>query len=269
MGQTLAEACIPRERESVCFQSMRLAYGRAKPDGARMKPDSRKPRRNRLQGLEIIFEDRDLIVICKEPGLLTNSPHRDEPRTAERMLTAYLRKGNARSRLRAYTVHRLDRETSGLLVFAKSEKVQQQIKNHWRDTKKNYYAVVHGTPEPASGKIMTQLLEDQDQFVRVTENPALGKEAETHYRVTGSNSRYSALDVELKTGRKNQIRVHMAHRGHPVVGDQKYGKKDDRFRRMALHAMHLEFDHPFSGRRMIFGAPVPPELLQLTAAPHK
>ena len=230
-----------------------------------MNSDRRKPRRNRLHGLEILFEDRDLIVICKKPGLLTNSPHRDQTRTAERFLTSYLRKGNPRSRLRAYTVHRLDRDTSGLLVFAKSERVQQQLKNNWRDVDKTYYAVVHGHLKKTKGSIINYLAENKAQVVYVTPNQSLGKRAETHYQEVGRSTRCTALHVDLVTGRKNQIRVHFAHLGHPIVGDPKYGEKGDKFRRMALHAMDLSFDHPFSGRRMIFHAPVPPELLKLTA----
>jgi tRNA pseudouridine32 synthase/23S rRNA pseudouridine746 synthase/23S rRNA pseudouridine1911/1915/1917 synthase len=231
-----------------------------------MNPDSRPPKKNRrLTGVEILFEDRDLLVIHKEPGLLTNSPRRDKSRTAERILTSYLRKGNARSRLRVYTVHRLDRDTSGLLVFAKSERVQQQLKNSWRDVDKTYYAVVHGHLEKPSGRIVNYLAENKDQFVYATTDEAAGKKAETRYREASRSAQCTALHVDLLTGRKNQIRVHMADLGHPIVGDPKYGKKGDRFPRMALHAMHLEFDHPFSHRRMVFDDPVPPALQKLTA----
>lgn len=228
-----------------------------------MKNNSRVPRKRRPQGVEILFEDRDIIVIDKAAGLLTWSPHRDQRQTVERILTDYLRKGNARSRLRAYTVHRLDRDTSGLLVFAKSEKVQQQLKNNWRDTEKHYFAVVHGTPVQKEGMLSCYLAEDKDQLVYVTKNKDEGKLAESRYSVLKETTGYSALDVMLLTGRKNQIRVQFADAGHPIVGDPKYGKKDDRFQRMALHAMHLEFEHPFSGRRMIFDSPVPEPLLRL------
>ena len=186
------------------------------------------------------------------------------PRTAERLLTGYLRKGNSRSRLMAYTVHRLDRDTSGLLVFAKSERVQQKLKNNWRDVDKTYYAVVHGHPEKPKGRIINYLAENKDQFVYITTNKEIGKRAETVYQEVGRSERCSALHVDLLTGRKNQIRVHMTDLGHPIVGDPKYGQKGDRFPRMALHAMDLSFDHPFSGRRMVFHAPVPPVLLKLT-----
>ena len=231
-----------------------------------MKKQSRAPRRHLSPKLDILFEDRDLIVINKAVGLLTWSPHRDQMQTAERILTSYLRKGNARSRLRAFTVHRLDRETSGLLVFAKSERVQRQLKNAWRDAEKRYYAVVHGNLKQKTGTLSCYLAENEDQFVYVTKDTKNGKRAESRYSVLTETPNCSAVEVELFTGRKNQIRVQFADAGHPVVGDRKYGRKGDRFKRMALHAMHLEFDHPFSGRRMIFDQPVPEDLLRLTRA---
>ncbi len=228
-----------------------------------MQNKDRTPRRHRLRGLQVVFEDRDIIVVEKPAGLLTMSPHKDQPDTVERILTAYLRKGNARSRLRVYVVHRLDRETSGLLVFAKSERVLQKLQNNWRDTDKHYFAVVHGHLENKTGSIRSYLVEDVDQFVHVTKDAAVGKWAETEYAVLKESPRYSALAVTLLTGRKNQIRVHFAHMGHAVVGDRKYGRKEKGVGRMALHAMHLSFDHPFSGRRMVFDSPVPEELVRL------
>lgn len=220
-------------------------------------------RHRRMPGLEVIYEDRDLLVICKQPGLLTMSYHRDQDETAERMLTSYLRKGQSRSRLRAYTVHRLDRETSGLLVFAKTEAVQQKLKNNWPETEKCYTAVVHGHLAEKEGTISGYLAENEDQFVHFTQNAEKGKWSETRYRVVKENERFSELDISLVTGRKNQIRVHFAEAGHPVVGDVKYGKKGDRAPRMALHARYLSFPHPFSGKRMEFEAPVPEEIQRL------
>ena len=229
----------------------------------RMTIHSRIPHRHRPKGLEIVFEDRDILVIVKEVGLLSSSPHRDQRKTAERLLTDYLRKGSSASRLCAYTVHRLDRDTSGLLVFAKSEKVQQQLKNHWKNTNKHYYTVVHGKLAQKKGLFSCNLAEDKDQFVYVTKNKSEGRLAESTYQVLKEVDGYSAIEVSLLTGRKNQIRVQFMDAGHPVVGDKKYGRKSDRTGRMALHAMHLEFDHPYSGRRMIFDSPVPELLLKL------
>jgi tRNA pseudouridine32 synthase/23S rRNA pseudouridine746 synthase/23S rRNA pseudouridine1911/1915/1917 synthase len=212
--------------------------------------------------MEIIYEDRDLVVIVKEVGLLSWSPHRDQPQTAERILTDYLRKGNARSNHRAYTVHRLDRDTSGLLVFAKSEKVRDQLKDNWPKTDKRYFAVVQGHLQQKEGAIAGYLSENLNQEVYFS-NEETGKWSESLYRVTKETPKYSAVEVTLVTGRKNQIRVHFAHAGHPVVGDAKYGQSERGVERMALHSMHLAFDHPFTGKRMVFDSPPPAELLNL------
>ncbi|MEI8205680.1 MAG: RluA family pseudouridine synthase [Kiritimatiellales bacterium] len=212
--------------------------------------------RHRPKGLEIIYEDRDLIVINKDAGLLSMSPSRYEMQTAEYLLTDYLRKGAARSRLRAYTVHRLDRETSGLLIFAKTEAVQNWLKDHWKEVEKEYRAIVHGSLKEKTGTLSSYLAENAAQFVYST-TQAKGKWSETQYEVTRENKLFSELKINLLTGRKNQIRVHFAELGHPVVGDVKYGLKDKKFERMALHARSIAFNHPHSGKRMAFEAPVP------------
>jgi len=222
--------------------------------------------RKRPIGLEIVYEDRDLIVINKDAGLLTMSTPRDEQRTAQYLLTDYLRKGAARSRLRAYTVHRLDRETSGLLIFAKTEAVQQWLKDHWKDTEKEYLAIVHGQLKEKTGTLSSYLAENEAQFVYST-SETKGKWSETQYSVVRENKLFSELKINLLTGRKNQIRVHFAEAGHPVVGDVKYGLKDKKFERMALHARAIAFNHPHSGKRMTFEAPVPKFFTKLMHQP--
>ncbi len=225
------------------------------------------PRKHRPKGLEIIYEDRDLLVINKEVGLLTMSFHRDETQTAERILTDYLRKGAARSRLRAYVVHRLDRETSGLLIFAKTEAVQQQLKDNWKEVGKEYLAIVHGTLAEKVGTLSSYLVENDDQFVYSTDQTK-GKWSETQYEVVKENKLFNALKINLLTGRKNQIRVHFAELGHPVVGDTKYGLKGKKFERLALHSRFIAFNHPHSGKRMSFEAPVPEFFTRLMAKPY-
>jgi tRNA pseudouridine32 synthase/23S rRNA pseudouridine746 synthase/23S rRNA pseudouridine1911/1915/1917 synthase len=216
----------------------------------------------RPKGLEIIYEDRDLLVINKEPGLLTMSFHRDELQTVERILTGYLRKGSCRSRLRAFVVHRLDRETSGLLIFAKTEEVKQILKNHWKEVEKEYCAIVHGLFKELSGTVSGYLDEDDDQFV-FSCGETKGRWAETQYEVVRENTRFSELKINLLTGRKNQIRVHFADLDHPVVGDTKYGLKGEKFERMALHSRSIAFNHPHSGKRMVFEAPIPESFTRL------
>ncbi|MBU2501882.1 RluA family pseudouridine synthase [bacterium] len=219
--------------------------------------------RHRLNRLQILHEDRDLLVVCKEPGLLTTSYKGDKNPTAEHLLTGYLRKGSSSSRLRAYTVHRLDRETSGLLIFAKSKAVELHLKENWKAVEKHYTAVVHGRLDEKSGKFAGYLAENDDQVVFSTADAAKGKWSETLFQVIKETPRFSLLDITLLTGRKNQIRVHLAEAGHPVVGDPKYGTKRDRAPRMALHARTLAFPHPHDGRRMEFESPVPAEILHL------
>jgi tRNA pseudouridine32 synthase/23S rRNA pseudouridine746 synthase/23S rRNA pseudouridine1911/1915/1917 synthase len=225
------------------------------------------PRKHRPRGLEILYEDRDLLVINKEPGLLTMSFHRDEFQTAERVLTDYLRKGAARSRLRAFVVHRLDRETSGLLIFAKTESVQQHLKDHWKEVEKEYRAIVHGTLKEKSGTLSGYLAENDDQFVYSTDQTK-GKWSETQYEVLRENKQFSELKINLLTGRKNQIRVHFAELGHPVAGDPKYGLKEKKMERMALHSRSIAFNHPYSGKRMTFEAPVPEFFGRLMTSSH-
>lgn len=226
-----------------------------------MNKRRRQPGHNRLQ---ILHEDQDLIVICKEPGLLTNSFKGDKSLTAEGILTGYLRKGSSRSWIRAYTVHRLDRDTSGLLIFAKNADIQQKLQGNWKAVEKHYTAVVQGNLEQKSGKFSSYLAENKDQVVYSTADATAGKWSETLYQVVKETARFSLLDIKLLTGRKNQIRVHLAEAGHPIAGDTKYGKKRDRgVTRMALHARTLAFPHPFNGRPMEFEAPVPEEILRL------
>jgi tRNA pseudouridine32 synthase/23S rRNA pseudouridine746 synthase/23S rRNA pseudouridine1911/1915/1917 synthase len=217
----------------------------------------RHSRRHRPRGLEIIHDDRDLLVVNKEPGLLTMSFHKDQENTAERILNDYVKKGCVRSRNRVFTVHRLDRESSGLLVFAKTFPVQQRLKDNWKNTEKLYLAAVHGHLVPRSDVIETYLFEDEDQFVSSTHEPGKGKLAQTLYRVIKETRALSIVKIKLLTGRKNQIRAHFAEKGHPVAGDSKYGRKDKPYERLALHAKFLAFDHPHHGKRMIFNTAIP------------
>ncbi len=203
-----------------------------------------------------MHEDVDLIVGSKSPGVLTVAAKFDRVNTVHNVLNQYVRKGNPRSRNCVFVVHRLDQATSGILIFAKTEEVQQYLKNNWKSTVKTYYTIVHGKMKDKKGLIESYLTEDEDYVIHSSNADNDGKLAQTEYEVLKETDKYSLIKINLLTGRKNQIRVHMADKGCPVVGDEKYGKKDN-FRDLYLHSSSIEFTHPFKARRMSFKAEVP------------
>ncbi len=207
--------------------------------------------------LTLLYEDKDLLVVDKPAGLLAVSTEHEKSRTAHSLLTDYIRKGCGRSRKSLFVVHRLDRDTSGTLIFAKSEEAKFRLQAQWKQTEKIYYAIVHGKCEPASGTISTYLAEDEDYYVYSTTDTNAGKLSHTGYTVLREKKGISLLKVVLLTGRKNQIRVHLAGIGHPIVGDTKYGLEHDAQPRMALHARSISFKHPFSGKPLVCTADVP------------
>jgi tRNA pseudouridine32 synthase/23S rRNA pseudouridine746 synthase/23S rRNA pseudouridine1911/1915/1917 synthase len=221
------------------------------------------PKKNRLhkghlpRGLEILYEDDDIIVIDKPAGLLTVGTASNKTKTAYYVLTDYIRKGNPKSRNRIFIVHRLDQWTSGVLIFAKSEEVKFRLQEQWKDTQKKYIAIVHGILKKKEGVISSYLAENKAFVVYSTKDPAKGKLSHTAYKVLKETDRFSLLEISLLTGRKNQIRVHFADIGRPVAGDRKYGKTDDGLKRLALHARSISFKHPVTGKQMTFESQTP------------
>ena len=214
-------------------------------------------RKHLPRGLEILYEDRDILVVDKPAGMLTVGMGTHKFKTAYYILTDYVRKGCLKSRKRIVIVHRLDQWTSGVLVFAKSEEVKSHLQAQWKDTEKKYVAVVHGRFDQKDGMITSYLFEDKAYVVHSTTDVTKGKLAHTVYKVLKETMQFSLLEINLLTGRKNQIRVHMADRGHPVVGDRKYGKTKDGYQRLALHSKSISFKHPTSGEQMTFETKVP------------
>lgn len=214
------------------------------------------PKKYQPKGYRILHEDIDLIVGSKSPGVLTVAAKFDRVNTVHNALNQYVRKGNPRSRNCVFVVHRLDQATSGVLIFAKTVDVQQFLKNHWSETIKTYYTIVHGKLKKKSGRIESFLSEDEDYVVHSSKKDDGGKLAITEYEVLKETEKYSLVKINLVTGKKNQIRVHMSEEGCPVVGDAKYGAKD-KSKDLFLHSYSIEFTHPFKARRMSFKAEVP------------
>ncbi|MBR1631852.1 MAG: RluA family pseudouridine synthase [Paludibacteraceae bacterium] len=215
--------------------------------------------------LRVVYEDGELMVVEKKCGLLTvGTSLNARETTCFSVLKNYVREANPRAGI--YVVHRLDRETSGLLVFAKSKELQEYMRDLWRDIvrERTYVALVEGRLVPPEGRIRTWLTENP-KSLRVYSSPVDngGKLSVTNYRTVKTNGQYSLLELHLETGRTNQIRVHMQSVGHPVVGDRKYGSGPSMLMdRMALHAQVLEFRHPRTNELMRFETPVPREFLK-------
>jgi len=230
-----------------------------------MKPFKRPPKKYEPEGYEIIHEDWDILVGNKGAGYLSVHAKFDNETTIQAELDHYIRKGQAKSKKCVFVVHRLDQPTTGVLIFAKSEEAQFYLKKNWPNTQKTYLAIVHGALKTKKGRISSQLEEDEDYVVHSSQEG--GKIAHTEYEVLKEAGDFSLLKINLITGRKNQIRVHMADEGHPVVGDTKYGDihRDRRlkFKNLALHAATIEFNHPHSKERMKFSAKVPPYFQKL------
>lgn len=213
--------------------------------------------------LKVIYEDNDFIIVDKKEGLLTVTVGTGRDITAFSILKNYVKKSSPANKI--YTVHRLDKDTSGVLLFAKNRDLQHLLRNNWHQmvTKRTYVAVVEGKVEKNSGRITSWLTENEVKLKVISSKfDNGGKEAITTYKTLQSNNEYSLLELELETGRKNQIRVHMEDIGHPILGDRKYSSSVS-FGRLALHASVLEFRHPMSGKIMRFDSPTPKEFLKL------
>lgn len=210
-----------------------------------------------LRNLNLLYEDEHLLVIEKSAGLLSVATAKETEETAFSILKSYVKKSRHREEL--YIVHRLDRDTSGIMMFAKTKEIQKKLQDNWENavTKRIYYAVAEGHVQKAEGEIVSSLKENKALLMYSSKTRGDGQKAVTRYRVLKSNARYSLLEVSLQTGRKNQIRVHLQDIGHSIAGDKKYGAATDPLGRLGLHAGILEFFHPATGKSMHFETPVP------------
>ena len=215
--------------------------------------NQKEVRRERMPRMEIIYEDNDFIAINKPNGVLSVESDKDN-NSAFSIISKYLEaKGE-----RPYIIHRIDKETSGVLVFAKNPKIHSILRLHWNEyvRLREYHAVVEGRMK-GKDTIVNYIKYNQNNIAYITENRADGEKAITHYEVIKSNNEYSLLDIHIDTGRKNQIRVTMLDLGHPIVGDDKYKSNKNTIKRLALHATRLEIVNPLNKEVMVFDTKYP------------
>lgn len=217
----------------------------------------------RISKLPILYEDDELLVINKPSGLLSIADDKDKEHTAYRYMMDYVREENPKNRI--FVVHRIDKETSGVMIFTKSSELKDALQDKWNQLVKlrEYIAICEGHFESKEGTRISNLLQAKTNLMYSTKNPKEGLKAITHYWVMEEILDYSLLRVHIDTGRKNQIRVHMKDLGHNVVGDDKYGSTLDPIKRLGLHARILEFNHPNKDKHFKFIADVPKEFLTL------
>lgn len=222
-------------------------------------PDSKA-----FKGITIVYEDAHLIVIDKHAGMLSVATDVDPSGlTAYQMLSHHVKLADPNGKI--FIVHRLDRDTSGLMMFAKSEEVKHALQEDWQGavSERTYAALVEGKPKEPKGTLQSYLFEGHNLKIYSSQDSSRGQLAITHYEVTKSNGQYSLLKVNLETGRKNQIRAHMEELGHPIVGDKKYGANGNPIARLGLHAWVLAFTHPVTGKEMRFETNIPRKFLRL------
>lgn len=219
--------------------------------------------KHKLEGVSIVYEDNDILVVEKERGILSVATQNEREKTAYNILKNYLKEKNPKDKI--FVVHRLDRDTSGVMIFAKSEKAQDILQTTWNDSVKErtYVALVEGNVKKNSDTIISSLAENKAMITYSTDNEEEGKKAVSHYKVLKRNKNYSLLEVNIETGRKNQIRVHMQDLGHSVVGDKKYGSTKNPIKRLGLHAHTIVFKHPITKEMLSFTSKIPEAFLSL------
>ena len=213
--------------------------------------------------IKIVYEDDDILVVNKGYGLLSVGTDSIKEGTAYSILREYLKRKDQRNKI--FIVHRLDQHTSGLMMFAKNTQAKETMQHNWNNMvlERRYNAIIRGRMEPAEGEIRSYLTENSAHEVYSTQNPEEGQLAVTRYRTVGHRGPYTLLELNLATGRKNQIRVHLKDSGHPIVGDRRYGSDESPIHRLALHARTLRFVHPVTRRDMNFSCPLPASFSKL------
>lgn len=212
--------------------------------------------------LDILYEDKFLLIVNKPANLLTISTDKEKDRTLYSYVYDYLKKKNKRNKV--FIVHRLDKDTSGIIIFAKDEVIKYNLQDNWDKIKRNYVAIVNGKVEKTKGVLKSYLNETKTHYTYSVKDKN-GKLAITEYEKILENKKYTMLSLNLKTGRKNQIRVQLADMGNSIVGDKKYGIKKDPIRRMALHANYIEFIHPKTKEKIVIDIDIPNSFVNLVS----
>ncbi|MDA0324268.1 MAG: RluA family pseudouridine synthase [Verrucomicrobia bacterium] len=221
------------------------------------------PKTSLPSGIQIFYEDAHLLVIAKPENLLSIASEAEPEKTAYFQLTEYVRQAHPRSKERVWIVHRLDRQTSGLMVFAKTPETKEILQSRWDQFEKKYEAVVEGRLPQETGTLKSDLDESNPFKVFIRPASALTRHAVTHYRVLKNNRHRSLVELTLETGRRHQIRVQLSSLGCPIVGDEKYGAKSDPAGRLGLHSSFLRLIHPVSSQELRFTSPLPKPLAKL------
>jgi 23S rRNA pseudouridine1911/1915/1917 synthase len=217
----------------------------------------------KLNGLKILFEDSSIIIVEKKEGILSVATKKEKENTAYVILSEHLKKESLKSKV--FVIHRLDRDTSGVMMYAKNQEVQKILQKNWNESviERIYIALVEGSVKQKEGTITSWLKENKNLLMYSSDKEGDGQKAITKYKVIKTGKDYSLLQVQLETGRKNQIRVHMKDIGHTIVGDEKYGSKQNPIKRLGLHAYILSFKHPVTGETLSFTSKIPAEFNKL------
>ena len=209
-----------------------------------------------------MYEDKDIVAISKPSGLLSISNSKENNVTAFKMVREYVRKNNPHTYL--FAIHRLDQDTSGVLIFGKNEKIKNMLQDNWNNIvkKRGYYAIIEGDFPRENGTFKSYLKENKLGFIYSTNNKS-GKYSVTNYKKIKCNKKYSMMDIDIDTGRRNQIRVHFSEYGYPIVGDKKYGSKNNAIGRLALHAYELSFIDPRNNKTITIKDNIPKDFINL------
>ena len=220
-------------------------------------------RQKARSNLPILYEDEEIVVINKPSGLLSVASDKEKGVTAFRIISDYVQQKDKHNRI--FVVHRIDEDTSGVLMFVKNSKLRDALQDKWNDlvSKRGYFAIIEGEMKEKSGTITSYLKKNSLNLMYSSHKKGDGQYAITHYKTIKTNDKYSLLDVEIDSGRKNQIRVHFGEKGHNIIGDDKYGNPSNPLGRLGLHAYELKLTHPFTGKELKFNAPMPKEFLAL------